>query len=150
MQSYPNVFSMSSLFSKAILIRRMSLFPPALVYRSQTARKTFPKGFLVMSFPFTQYSSSKTSFFAGLSPSKFAYPLHKYPDKSFTLSVLATFGMKYPIGTIRIFFYPDMYPGFFYPVSYGIDIRFASALCKREAYLDKNLSDFVSVRFRSA
>ena len=54
-------------------------FLRTLVYRSQTARKTFHKGFLVISFPFSRFSLSKTSFFAGLSPSKFAYPLQKYP-----------------------------------------------------------------------
>ena len=47
-------------------------------------------------------------------------------------------------------FYPDIYSDIFHPDSYGIDIRFPSAHCKCEAYLEKKLSDFVPIRFTSA
>ena len=49
------------------------------------------------------------------------------------------------------FFYPLSYLDvfFFYPDSYGNDIRFTTTWCKREAYLNKNLSDFVPIRFTS-
>ena len=110
-------FTMSSLFSKAILL--WSIFPPDAGLSQPNSRKTFRKGFLVMSFPFTRFSSSKKSFFAGLSPFKFAYPLQKYLDKSLTLSVYATFGTKYPIGTIWIFFSRYLSGYFFIRIATG-------------------------------
>ena len=100
-----------------------------------------------MSSLFTWFN--KEHFFLGFSLSEFTCSLQKYPDKSFTraLNVLHTFATKFPIGTIRIFcFYPLSCPDF-YPDSYGINIRFTSAKCKREVYLDKTLPDFVPLIF---
>ena len=102
-QSYPNVFSMSSLSSKAILLRRMSFFPPDAGLSQPNSQESVPQRFPSYVFPFHPVLFIKDQFLAGLSPSRFAYPLQKHPDKSFTLRVQATFGMKYPIGTIRTF-----------------------------------------------
>ena len=87
MQSYPNVFSMSSFFSKAILLRRMSFFPLDAGLSQPNGQENVPQRFPSYVFPFHPVLFIKDQFFGGLSPWKFAYPLQKYPDKSFALSV---------------------------------------------------------------
>ena len=62
MQSDANVFSIASFFSKQFCFEGCLHFLRTVVYHSQTARKTLRKGYLVMSFLFARFSSSKNSF----------------------------------------------------------------------------------------
>ena len=97
-------------FRKQYCFEGCLYFLRTLVYRSKRARKTFRKGFVVMPFPFTRLFSSKTSFFAGLSPSKFAYPLQKYPD----IKVVYTERLGHFSYEISDLYNPDI----FYPDSF--------------------------------
>ena len=87
MQSDPNVFGIPSLFSKAISHWMMSIFPPDPGLSQPNSKENFEQRFSRYVFPFHTVLFIKEQFFFGLSLSAITYPLQKYPDKSFTLSV---------------------------------------------------------------
>ena len=87
MQSDPNVFNMSSLFSKAVLLSRMSSFSPDPGLSQPNSEENVAQRFPSFVFPFHLVLFIEEQVFAGLSSSKFSYPLQKYPDKSLTQSV---------------------------------------------------------------
>ena len=119
MQSNPNPSRMPSLFSMAIFHWRCLLFPPDPGLLEQNSEDNFAQRFPSRVLHFHTALFNKEQFFAGLSPSIFAHPLKKYPERSFTLCVSPTFGTKYPIGTIRIIFIHFSIRIFFYPDSLG-------------------------------
>ena len=129
-QSDPNVSSIPSLFLKAILHWMMSIFPPNPGLSQPNSEENFEQRFSRYFFAFHLVLLIKEQFYHRLSLLKFPTGFKNIRIlKSFTLSVQPTFGTKYPIGTIRI-----SIQIFFYPLSYGIDIRFTSTLCKRKAH----------------
>ena len=85
-------------------------FFPIFVYRSQTASKTLSRGFQDASCLFTRLCISKSSFFLAM---VFCFPKLSTRFKNIWIGCLLwafsprlpCFGTKYPIGTIRIFFY---------------------------------------------
>ena len=96
----------------------MSIFPPNPGLSQPNSEENFEQRLSRYFFAFHMVLFIKEQFCPRLSLLKFTYRLQKISGYSFTLSVQPTFGTKYPIGTIRIFFYPDIY---------GIDIGFTSA-----------------------
>ena len=82
MQSYPNVFSKSSLFSKAVLLRRMFLFSPDAGLSQPNSQESVLQRFPSYIFPFHPVLFIEDQIFRRFSPSKFVYPLQKYPECS--------------------------------------------------------------------
>ena len=65
----------------------MSTFPPDPGLSQPSSEESFEQRFSRYVFPFHTVLLIKEQFFFGLLLSEITYPLQKYPDKSFTLSI---------------------------------------------------------------